>query len=103
MAPTEECVRLVEELGEEVRYIVLPTTAVRGTNNRGLSCVEASKSVLVVVVGVVVVLLAVPPMVSSLLLPMPFLGVVVSPLHSHVFSPFASYVVKSTRPALSLQ
>ncbi|CAM9962352.1 unnamed protein product, partial [Ectocarpus fasciculatus] len=27
IAPTEECVRLVEELGEEVRYIVLPTTA----------------------------------------------------------------------------
>lgn len=29
IAPTEECVRLVQELGEEVRYIVLPTTAVR--------------------------------------------------------------------------
>lgn len=29
VAPTEECVRLVEELEEEVRYIVLPTTAVR--------------------------------------------------------------------------
>ncbi|CAM9956100.1 unnamed protein product, partial [Choristocarpus tenellus] len=27
VAPTEECVRLVEELGEEVRYIILPTTA----------------------------------------------------------------------------
>ncbi|CAN0315832.1 unnamed protein product, partial [Laminaria digitata] len=27
VAPTEECIRLVEELGEEVRYIVLPTTA----------------------------------------------------------------------------
>ncbi|CAN0156851.1 unnamed protein product, partial [Ectocarpus sp. 6 AP-2014] len=27
VAPTEECVNLVEELGEEVRYIVLPTTA----------------------------------------------------------------------------
>lgn len=29
IAPTEECVRLVTELGEEVRYIILPTTAVR--------------------------------------------------------------------------
>lgn len=29
VAPTEECIRLVEELAEEVRYIVLPTTAVR--------------------------------------------------------------------------
>lgn len=29
VAPTEECVRLVDELREEVRYIVLPTTAVR--------------------------------------------------------------------------
>lgn len=28
VAPTDECVRLVEELGEEVRFIVLPTTAV---------------------------------------------------------------------------
>ncbi|CAN0273126.1 unnamed protein product, partial [Ectocarpus sp. 13 AM-2016] len=27
VAPTEECVKLVKELGEEVRYIVLPTTA----------------------------------------------------------------------------
>ncbi|CAN0348408.1 unnamed protein product, partial [Discosporangium mesarthrocarpum] len=28
VAPTEECLRLVAELGEEVRYIILPTTAV---------------------------------------------------------------------------
>lgn len=35
VAPTEECIRLVEELGEEVRYIVLPTTAVRAL---GLFC-----------------------------------------------------------------
>eukprot|EP00903_Cladosiphon_okamuranus_P014606 g13544.t2 len=27
VAPTQECIKLVEELGEEVRYIVLPTTA----------------------------------------------------------------------------
>lgn len=35
VAPTQECVRLVEELGEEVRYIVLPTTAVREGKGRG--------------------------------------------------------------------
>ena len=28
VAPTQECVRLLEELGEEIRFIVLPTTAV---------------------------------------------------------------------------
>lgn len=35
VAPTQECVRLVEELGEEVRYIVLPTTAVRDGVTKG--------------------------------------------------------------------
>lgn len=44
VAPTEECVRLLTELGEEVRYIVLPTTAVRASKYVLMSIVCAGVS-----------------------------------------------------------
>lgn len=44
VAPTEECVRLLTELGEEVRYIVLPTTAVRASKRMSMSIVGACAS-----------------------------------------------------------
>lgn len=51
VAPTEECVRLVTELGEEVRYIVLPTTAV--SNQNLLPCARIALAVVMVVMTTV--------------------------------------------------